>query len=231
MGERVEHLDLRRLTASVGLRVDVPLVFVDTETTDLAPAGEPWEIYLQRREVDGRCRSLHLFVEYSEETAGWLEMELPQRMREDRARRFPEARKRGQVRSRAEAVGEIAAFIEGPVEGGTLVAPWERPHLVGINPAFDADMIGQMFYDSGLDVPWSHHMVDVSLVAFGVLAGLVGAPVGVPWNSDDLARALGLERPEGRHTAQVDALMARDMWDRCVEMAGWARGERMGAGS
>lgn len=191
------------------MRVAVPLVFVDTETTGVGPLDEPWEVFLLRRDPDGREEELHLFVEHDETLAEGL----PAEFARDRFVRFSEAVWRHDVVTRTEAAFMIDDFLWG----GELVAAssLERPHLVGACPWFDAAMIGGLYARLGIEVPWSHHLIDIENLALGVLA-TYGVELAVPWSSTAMMRRLGSSavRPvEGRHQARADALWARDVFD------------------
>ncbi|GIG21763.1 hypothetical protein Cch01nite_24870 [Cellulomonas chitinilytica] len=175
-----------------------PLVFVDCETTGLDPDAQPWEVYALRRDPDGTDRELHLFVRHDPERAA----RLPARFREDYAARYTPA----DAVPRPDAAGLLARFLHtGPD------AP--APHLVGVNPAYDAAVLGRLLLAHSHPLPWSHHLVDVLALAAGFLAGR-GHPAPPPWRSDDLSAAVGVDVPtETRHTARGDALWALALYD------------------
>jgi hypothetical protein len=90
-------------------------------------------------------------------------------------------------------------------------------HLLGAVPDFDARHLTAMYRRLDLPVPrWHYHLVDVEAVAVGWLHGLAWdaststqgrLDIDLPWRSDDLSRACGVEPPsdEERHTALGDA--------------------------
>lgn len=93
-------------------------------------------------------------------------------------------------------------------------------HLVGVGVAFDASMLTSMLRGIGNRAPaWHYHLVDVSAMALGYLAGRTSgyAPerraehaVDLPWKSYDLSEACGVAPPtdDEKHTALGDARWA-----------------------
>lgn len=108
-----------------------------------------------------------------------------------------------------EAIAKFASLVDGR-------------HLVGAVPSFDEERLRRL-YRWHIDpwatrFPWHYHLIDVEAMAVG---WLLGDPEGdhrldLPWKSDDLSRALGVEppAPEERHTALADARWARAMYER-----------------
>lgn len=106
-------------------------------------------------------------------------------------------------------------------------------HVVGAVPNFDTERLGMWLAAHGEAAGWHYHLVDVENLAVGFLHGritetLLRQPdvdptrwtnaLGLPWRSDDLSRAVGVEPPGrgDRHTALGDARWARDPYDRIV---------------
>ena len=84
-------------------------------------------------------------------------------------------------------------------------------HIVGAVPDFDARHLASLFRRFGMEPPrWHYHLIDVEAMAVGWLHG-IGHPamqhLALPWRSDDLSRACGVEPPtdDERHTALGDA--------------------------
>lgn len=93
-------------------------------------------------------------------------------------------------------------------------------HIVGAVPSFDEERLRRMV-DEHLGrpdrYPWHYHLIDVEAMAVGFL-GASGVAVSLPWKSDDLSLALGVEPPSGddRHTALADARWARVLYEAVV---------------
>lgn len=92
-------------------------------------------------------------------------------------------------------------------------------HIVGAVPDFDTRHL-TVFYDRlGIAPPdWHYHLIDVEVAAYGWL--LYRDPdaawgLDVPWDSDELAEACGVEPPteDERHTALGDARWVKRWWD------------------
>lgn len=176
--------------------MSAPLVFLDTETTGLALTDDIWEFAGIRREPDGTETTLHLFIEHDEVKC----RSLPEAFLADHAARFPNHC--GQA-SRFSASGRIRAFLAAD-EGG------ERVHVVGTVPNFDTERLALLIGAT----PWHYHLIDVENLAVGYLAGRSEPLPDLPWSSDDLSRAVGVEPPTYlRHTAMGDAEWARDLYD------------------
>ena len=84
-------------------------------------------------------------------------------------------------------------------------------HIVGAVPDFDTRHLTSLYRRFGMEPPrWHYHLIDVEAMAVGWLHG-IGHPamqhLALPWRSDDLSRACGVEPPaeHERHTALGDA--------------------------
>jgi len=176
------------------------LIFTDTETTGLALDDDIWEFAAIRRYPDGNEDELHLFVEHDEKRCRTL----PELFLSDHLARFPG---HGQ-KSRANAASEIAAFLDRDVDGN-------RPHIVGAVPNFDTERLAILLDNYGHKPQWHHHLIDVEALAVGYIHGRYEArTVSLPWESDDLSRAVGVDPDRfERHTAMGDARWAREIYD------------------
>ena len=191
------------------------LVFLDTETTGLSLDDDIWEFAAIRREPDGTESELHLFLEHSPTKCA----RLPESFRLDHERRFPAMTHDGKwhpdVSKRHNAAELIDEFLQG------------RPHIVGAVPNFDTERIARLCSEwfEEWSAPWHYHLIDVENLAVGYLAGLRAAGAGenghdadlpsLPWKSDDLSLAVGIEPPTAeRHTAMGDARWAMRLYDR-----------------
>lgn len=175
------------------------LVFLDTETTGLGPDDEIWEFAAIRRTPEGEESTLLLQVRHDTDKAA----ELPEKFYRDYSDRYDDT----WALSPRDAAENIYGFLHG------------RPHLVGANPAFDAQMLTRLLAEYDLAPPWHYHLIDLEAVTVGYLLSL-GKEVPIPWRSDDLAARVGAPTtdPGGhalydRHTAMGDVEWCRDWWD------------------
>lgn len=181
------------------------LVFLDTETTGLTLTDDIWELAAIRREDDGTETTLHLFIEHEENKC----RDLPESFRADHYERFPS---HGRETSKRDAAWAIYRFIQPSFSA-------ERPHVVGAVPNFDTERLARMFRTviDQIKVPWHHHLIDVEALAVGYLAGLRLPLPALPWDSNDLSAAVGVDPTKyARHTAMGDAEWARDIYDAVI---------------
>jgi hypothetical protein len=189
--------------------MNAPLVFMDTETTGLALTDDIWEFAAIRRDPDGTETTAHIFIEHDRDKC----RNLPSSFRDDHYARFRDH----QAYTRRYACQVITdVFRNG------------RPHVVGAVPNFDTERIAQFVAKQWPHWPplgWHYHLIDVETLAVGYLhaqarefpggkaADFVAK--GLPWDSDDLTAALGLDPvPENeRHTALGDARWVMRIYD------------------
>lgn len=180
------------------------LVFLDTETTGLdAARHDVWEI-----------AALHGRVESVFRPRPDLSTADPTSLR---MTRFYERTGQGKVTSKWqwEAPGDVAHRL-APILAGR--------HVVAAVPSFDAAFLDRFLRAHGQAPAWHYHLIDVEGMAVGWLRGrysrfdaggnVAGPPVEaegevveLPWKSDELSRACGVEPPgpDRRHTALGDA--------------------------
>lgn len=186
------------------------ILFMDTETTGLSLDDDIWEFAAIRREEDGTETEHHLFIHHDERKC----RELPDSFRKDHLSRWPGA-------ERATPRGYAARFVQD------LTA--DRPHIVGAVPNFDTERLTRLLGTHGCRWGGHYHLIDVENLAVGYLHGRrfdesgeqewsnAIKDVGLPWSSDELSRALGVEPPtDQRHTAMGDARWVRAMYDAMV---------------
>lgn len=189
------------------------IVFMDTETTGLALSDDIWEFAAIRREEDGTESELHLFIEHD----GRKCRNLPESFKADHKRRWPGFSE--QVTSKWLAARQIYQLTA------------DCPHIVGAVPNFDTERLALLLREFGHEPGWHYHLIDVENLAVGYLAGhseayrmevdasaTLPAAATLPWNSDDLSRAVGVEPagPGVRHTAMGDARWARAIYDKVM---------------
>ncbi|HEV2778565.1 MAG TPA: hypothetical protein VGX25_04120 [Actinophytocola sp.] len=191
-----------------------PIAFVDCETTGVHPGRRPWEIAIIRREPEGHEQTWLAQIEdidlaeadpFGLRIGGFYE----------RHWRFSRGKTdRDLTGTRILSEHSAAAAVEELTRG---------THLVGIVPTFDGETFDAMLRRHRLIPAWHYHLIDVEALAVGYLHGrnaLVAdgrelEAIGLPWRSDDLSRACGVEPPseQDRHTALGDALWAQRWYD------------------
>ena len=188
------------------MTIEAPLVFLDTETTGLALTDDIWEFSAIRRDPNGIETGCGMFIEHSAEKAA----RLPERFRADLERRYNPPF----VLTQKEAAREIASFLAPSPSG-------QKVHIVGAVPSFDTERIALLLARFGHKPEWHHHLIDVEALMVGHLAA-TGVSVALPWRSDDLSLAIGVQPPpeDLRHTATADALWTMRIWDRITSTEG-----------
>ncbi|HEY9314621.1 exonuclease domain-containing protein [Williamsia sp.] len=177
------------------------LVFLDTETTGLSITGDDiWEFAAIRRHPDGTETELHLFIEHNVNKM----RKQPESFRDDHAARYDY---RTAV-PRGDAAATIAEFLQ------------DKPLIVGAVPNFDTERLAYLLGEFGWAPPWNYHLLDVETLAVGWItaarrAGYDFPPLTLPWRSDELAAACGVEPPATgeRHTAKGDARWVKRWYD------------------
>lgn len=98
-------------------------------------------------------------------------------------------------------------------------------HIVGACPSFDAAFLAHWLPRHGQAFTAHYHLLDVETLVVGHLHGLVAGtgfrradegeePLELPWKSDDLSRAIGIDPTRyERHTALGDARWVRDQYN------------------
>lgn len=178
------------------------LALVDTETTGLDPAvHRVWELAIGRYDDDGL-------------TVETCQLEVPDDVV---AVAEPEALEVSGFRDRYDPAvalhrSDFAAWVGSRLEGRVLV---------GKNPAFDDGMLRATLGYVG-PVPWHYRTLCVDQIAFGALCAYGVAP-RVPWRSNELAELLGVEIPDGRHTAEGDVRLVAAMLEAVVGLTGTPR--------
>ena len=216
---------------------NAPIVFLDTETTSLRPDRRAWDIGMIRREPDGTEREITLFVSdidlsgadlialrighfyerhpmYRAEVGGAFDAEFD----DDDTVDVDEAQELLDTYECLYPERRVAEIVERWTRGA---------HIVGMVPNFDTECLATMLRRHGLCPAWHYHLIDVENLAVGwlqhaILTGhhrireQVGVTVTLPWKSDDISRACGVEPPtdEERHTAMGDAKWCVRLYDR-----------------
>ena len=181
----------------------MPLVFLDTETLGLGINDPIWEIAAIRRESDGTENRYHFHVSDAEGRRLIPPDGFPEQFRADFDARY-------------ERVAGVPTLRRRILRPSLRDLFRDRPHVVGAVPNFDTERIAHQFGVDG----WHYHLIDVENLAVGYLAGRGGPLPPLPWNSDDLSRAVGVDPDRlRRHEAMADAEWARAIYDRVMDAA------------
>lgn len=187
------------------------IVFLDTETLGVHIDAPIWELAAIRRNFseDGSFKEheLHIFIHHY--APPWLTgpESLPEQFATDYHARF----KAGSAYGKSGAAEVLASFLVG------------RPHIVGAVPNFDTERIShQLLRPAHIPDPWHYHLIDIENLVVGFIAGRASqgdvdaglAMPDLPWNSNDLSRAIGVDPDDyERHTAMGDVLWTRAQYD------------------
>lgn len=198
-----------------------PLCFIDTETTGVHPGRRPWEIAMIRREPDGTETEKVLQISHMD-----LSGADPFGLKVGRFyERHLEATTHWNGPIVASRAPGAANLVDEREAARTVEVMTRGAHLVGAVPNFDAETLDPMLRRHGLLPAWHYHLIDVEALAVGYLAAhhqmlgggptVAGAACSLPWKSDDLSRACGVEpaSDDERHTALGDARWAMRIFD------------------
>lgn len=207
-----------------------PIVFLDTETTHLNPRlRRPWEIGMIRRPALTNTFSSDRLTIFIEDV--------------DLADADPQSLKIGRFDERhpnrtgftvddpwaVPAPGTIGlpgipvapnTVLMSEREASLVVEHWTRgAHIVGLVPDFDAATLDAMLRRHGHLPSWHYHLIDVETLAVGWLRGRGHTGHLLPWKSETISLACGIEPPDEheRHTAMGDALWCERWWDQITE--------------
>ena len=198
-----------------------PICFIDTETDGVHPGRKIWEIALIRRDDQGEHEQ-SFYVEIDLSTADPFGLQVG---------RFYDRHPLGLTITRSGHPLNWNVSLRDPqgLPSSTKLYTRERAaqivarmthgaHLVGAVPNFDTEVFDRLLRDHGLCPSWHYHLQDVETLAIGYLRGQ-GKPVPkLPWSSDELMEAIGVEKPaeDERHTALGDARWAMRTYDKVM---------------
>lgn len=186
------------------------IVYVDTETTGLNPETRlPWEIAMIRS--DGReCLIQITDVDLTYADPKALEFG-----------RFYERHCTKGSGSVSTMPDRESLHLMNEVGAAGLVERFTRGcHLVGVNPAFDADVLGRMLTRYKLQSTWNYHLIDLVAMSAGWLLGNPDSRSDMtpPWRSYRLSAWCDVAPPEEdeAHTAMGDARWAQRWYERLM---------------
>lgn len=191
-----------------------PICFIDTETDGVHPDRKVWEIAMIRRSDKGE-RYKEFFVEIDLSTADPFGLKVG-----GFYERHPLGRSIATGSGVEQYDQERVASTLSMTDAALAVARMTHgAHLVGAVPNFDAECLAALLRNERLIPSWHYHLVDVEAMAVGFLAHTT--TLALPWKSDDLSRAIGVEPPSetARHTAMGDAEWAMRIYDRITAFA------------
>ncbi|WP_280482235.1 hypothetical protein [Nocardia cyriacigeorgica] len=191
--------------------MNAPIVFLDTETDGVHPGRRVWEIAMIRRDETGE-RETSFFVDIDLSGADPFGL---------RVGRFYDRHPAGRYLAGLDDDPWAPSNAWHPDIAAREVARWTHgAHIVGAVPNFDTEVLGALLREHGLTPAWHFHLIDIEALMVGWLhatatPGETSGPE-LPWRSDDLSRAVGVEPPgeTERHTAMGDARWAMRVFDR-----------------
>lgn len=214
------------------------LAFVDVETTGLDPyQHEIWEVavVLVHPEMpdDARLRAIGLTPEnWSREARGTVQSdgsvmtEYVWHLPVDLGRADPVALRIGRFYERWEGAKAYTGTNDPWLPGvfptftpqGTFADVFARltngTVLIGCVPSFDETRLWRLLRENGACPGWHYQPVDVETLAVGFLAGRRDDVPPLPWDSEVLSRAVGVDPDRfDRHTALGDALWAKAIYE------------------
>jgi hypothetical protein len=191
------------------------IVFIDTETTGIHPEREIWEVAMVGRTASGEESEpavMQINVDLSKADPFALKIN---RFYE-RYYEYNGSVSDSVVYSEYYATKKIERFTRGA-------------HIVGAVPSFDTEGLDRLLRRNEILPAWHYHLIDVETLAIGYLMGidaethgpgpkLAGVDFKLPWKSDELSRAIGVEPPteEERHTALGDVKWAMRTYDKVM---------------
>jgi len=207
------------------------IVFIDTETTSLAPDRHIWEIAMIRRH-EGERKVASFFVTVDLRHADPFALKLtrfydrhPDFTQPKEVRRIWDLEDLEEQLEEASRIGipDAPPILANVQTAAQLVFHWTRDAtIVGAVPNFDTEGLDHMMRQQGLQPAWRYHLRDIETLAVGLMAGR-GDPLvhfADDWKSDELSTLCGVEpaSEKDRHTALGDALWVERWWDRLLEL-------------
>lgn len=212
-----------------------PLCFLDTECDGVHPGRKVWEVAMIRRDDHGADEA-SFFVEIDLSTADPFGLKVGRYYERHPLGRYLAGPRHdlSYPRERYDTDSDNDDGDDGYVSqslAALRVAQWTHgAHIVGAVPNFDTEVLAALLRGDELTPAWHYHLIDVETLAVGWLraraselddrgqahaAEDVEAVLTLPWDSEALSRACGVEpaSDEERHTALGDARHAMRLYD------------------
>ncbi|WP_280470968.1 hypothetical protein [Nocardia cyriacigeorgica] len=192
--------------------MSTPIVFLDTETTGLHLDRRPWEIAIIRRNEDGQDETTIQIRDVDLSGADLMGLKVGRF--HDRHLTY------GDADAALHDADDTHLFLTEAQAAREVEYLTRGAHIVGAVPNFDTECLAAMLRRHRLCPAWHFHLIDIEALMVGWLhatatPGETSGPE-LPWRSDDLSRAVGVEPPgeNERHTAMGDARWAMRVYDR-----------------
>lgn len=182
-----------------------PIVFLDTETDGLHPGRRVWEIAMIRRDETGQ-REKRMFVGIDLRNSDPYGLNVGC---------FWDRHPSGRKLSGKDPLPGPPVPVYCKHDAASEVMRWTfGAHLVGVNPAFDAETLAGLLRAEGYVPSWDYHLEDLVAETVGWIRAR-GGTAPLPWKSDVLSAMVGVEPLEEheRHTALGDARWAMRWYD------------------
>ncbi|MEN1976882.1 3'-5' exonuclease [Cellulomonas sp. P4] len=161
--------------------MSAPLVFLDTETTSLAPNRRAWEVAMIRVEpedLDGIGRGTSFFISDVDLRGADPQALKVGRFYERHPKYAPTAAEPDDGASTLAEKIRTAAALRSEYAAAAIVERWTRGAVViGSNPGFDTGVLEPMLHRHGLVPAWHYRPIDVATLAAGFLYGRFGEAV------------------------------------------------------
>jgi len=205
---------------------NVPLVFVDTETTGLSYNRQTWEIAMVRDEPDGSTERFQFMlpVLYGRYTPKNWSPILGNEINETSLKISKFHHRHFQGNSSFPFTKECDGLSYADA-AYNIYRMTNGAHMIGMCPDFDAFNLWRILISQGMDeLPWYYQLIDVDILSAGNDIGhdRYGRSLVVDWSNhyptlpydtDDATRRYGLSiKEEDRHTAMGDTLWTREFY-------------------
>ena len=196
---------------------NVPLVFVDTETTGLSIDRQTWEVAMVRDEPNGETKRISFMLPVISPSLGTPENWAPILGNEVNAKSLEISKFYDRFDMNKILTYEAAATA--------IYRMTKDAHMVGMCPDFDAFNLWRILIHCGIDkLPWYYQVIDVDILSAGNDIGhnRYGRSSVVDWSThypelpyatDEATKRYGISiKEEDRHTAMGDTLWTREFY-------------------